>query len=1209
MSSANLRAFLLRAVLAGAPILALAACGTTDGPIFDPDAGEDAGPEPDAGRDAGDQEAPTVVSTTPAAGATGVSPGADVVIEFSEAMADAGTIALTADGAALTPTRAWSADARTLTLSADLPSDARVRLIVERDFADLAGNRLAAPHVVEFTTADAVPPVVTGADPIEGAVDVSARTAQIRVSFSEPMDPSVGTLALEGGPGTLGEIAWTLGGMIVPVSGLAYGTSYRVVLSGFADPSGNALDGASYLGDGALDFTTGPDTDPPRVTDASPSEGQIEVRDTTAAVTVTFDEAMDTSVTEATLSAAGESVTVTGAWSAGGTRVDFDVEGLLARNTAHSLDLTGFRDAAGNALDPAPHLGDGALDFVTGVDIFAPYVGFTDPVEGATDVSFRRGTITVVFSEAMDTSTTSVEVSDGTSSFTATGTWSLAGTRFEIDVADRLYATRSYTIDFSAFADAGGTALDAAHPYLGDGVLDFTLGAPTGENCRDALTVAEGTLADGVHEWVLAPGAVTINDGSNTCPGGNTPGIDAVIRYTKTTAAASAGGTALRIYVESAETITNAWMSVAVLHEECDPTVAGLGPARIRCVDDDNPQHLYLDVGPGDYYVWVSRYTGSDFRGGTVRIEEVTAPPEGESCLAPFTTSTADTIYTAPASADDPHRWTIPYDAVQAMDHAVAYNGPGAMACDERIGGGPDTNVGNDAVIELPKASGTSIGWLHVESVHTSYELVAQLLDRCDTTDPAATSLACQDGLRIVSSTPRTLETTFDGAAGSRYLWLANDASYNDFPGAIVTYREIEPAPGDTCATAIPLTVGATTTLTVDRPHRLPAPSCFGSAASVTWYRFTVPERALLVTGTTTDATPGAVALVDAAAGSELSCAANIATATQNAFLTPGTEVCLAVESGRVAQITVDAVPYDGLDGQLTDILIDRPLNATGSERGLASSQWMQVTPTTVYLGVGTGSTASSTSNFLAYAPRSGGVRAEANDAYQGPVNGYAAVAIGEAVFAVDDASTGTAARLHRILDASGGYGAVAWDTGTSYPSYSIRSIAYDGTDLWLVSHATTTTHQTRVWRVSATTPGPLTLVGDIPDTQRVLGIALDSTYMYLAATSSGSAGVFRLALADIGPSTPTPERIATLALPTTSTDVVLDDAAAPLNLYVRGSAGVHVVTRPASATPRDLGLLVAVTGSGRPMARDPVTGALYLIQTSSTDQIFVRMD
>ncbi|MCZ7677730.1 MAG: hypothetical protein M5U28_02705 [Sandaracinaceae bacterium] len=63
------------------------------------------------------------------------------------------------------------------------------------------------------------------------------------------------------------------------------------------------------------------------------------------------------------------------------------------------------------------------------------------------------------------------------------------------------------------------------------------------------------------------------------------------------------------------------------------------------------------------------------------------------------------------------------------------------------------------------------------------------------------------------------------------------------------------------------------------------------------------------MTGTTTDATPGAVALVDAAAGSELSCATNIATATQNAFLTPGTEVCLAVESGRVAQITVDAVP------------------------------------------------------------------------------------------------------------------------------------------------------------------------------------------------------------------------------------------------------------------------------------------------------------
>src|SRR5690606_8698525 len=131
---------------------------------------------------------------------------------------------------------------------------------------------------------------------------------------------------------------------------------------------------------------------------------------------------------------------------------------------------------------------------------------------------FRAPSIVVVFSEAMDTSMTSVEVSDGTSTFTANGTWSLAGTRLTLDVAGKLYASRTYHIDFSQFRDAGGTLLDTEHAYLGDGVLDFTLAPPTGENCRDALTVAEATSnSGGVVEWVLAQGVATDVDGSETC--------------------------------------------------------------------------------------------------------------------------------------------------------------------------------------------------------------------------------------------------------------------------------------------------------------------------------------------------------------------------------------------------------------------------------------------------------------------------------------------------------------------------------------------------------------------------------------------------------------------------------------------------------------------------------------------------------------------
>src|SRR5690606_13431993 len=153
--------------------------------------------------------------------------------------------------------------------------------------------------------------------------------------------------------------------------------------------------------------------------------------------------------------------------------------------------------------------------------------------------------------------------------------------------------------------------------------------------------------------------------------------------------------------LESHEMITNAWLHVNVLRDECDPVVAGTGPARLRCAGPEGPQYIYLDVGPGDYYVWVSRYTGSTFPGATVRIEEVAVPPEGETCVAPYGTSTASWIYTAPAAPGDAHVWEIPSDAVQALDHAVAHNGPGAMACDTSVA----NSSGVDAVIALPKAS------------------------------------------------------------------------------------------------------------------------------------------------------------------------------------------------------------------------------------------------------------------------------------------------------------------------------------------------------------------------------------------------------------------------------------------------------------------------------------------------------------------------
>src|SRR5690606_1353246 len=123
------------------------------------------------------------------------------------------------------------------------------------------------------------------------------------------------------------------------------------------------------------------------------------------------------------------------------------------------------------------------------------------------------------------------------------------------------------------------------------------------------------------------------------------------------------------------------------------------------------------------------------------------------------------------------------------------------------------------------------------------------------------------------------------------------------------------------CSNAIPITPGTTVPVT-PVAERLFPPSCAPDTANFTWYRVQADQRVLLVTGTTADpAVDGAVAIIDAATDAELSCTKDIEQTFASAFLQPGDERCIAVESGSVTSLTVETVPYDGLNGDLTDLL------------------------------------------------------------------------------------------------------------------------------------------------------------------------------------------------------------------------------------------------------------------------------------------------
>ncbi|HJL36486.1 MAG TPA: Ig-like domain-containing protein [Polyangiaceae bacterium LLY-WYZ-15_(1-7)] len=1183
-----------RLALALAAAAALVACDGSEGPVFDEDAGTDAGPALDGGPS--DVVAPRVVGTSPADGEEDVALDATVVVTFDEPMdTGRGEVRFPTVARALAPSASWNAEGTELRVSvAGWPEGATVSAALE-GFADLAGNPLRV-YRWSFTTA-AVPPIVASSSPAEGDAGLSARIDTIELVFSEPMDNTAGSVAFADDVATVDGIAWVDGATLrVDVSGLAYETSYTLTLDGFVDRTGNPLDGEPTLGDGALDFATGVDEDGPRVTDADPSEGQLDV--VTARVetiTVLFDEDMDTSVGAGELSIDGEDgpVALPASW-ADAREVRFDVAGRLLTGREHHLALVGFTDVAGNALDGEPFLGDGALDFETGRDFIVPFVGFSDPLEGADDVSFRRDEVRIVFNEAMDTSRTELTFEDDLgASFSASGVWSLAGTTLTVPVAGQLASGRSYTVDLTAFRDLGGAALDAAHPYLGDGALDFALGAPTGERCNDALTLDQAVVEDGVATWTLSADQAQTYDGSTPCDVGERS-TDAVIRYTKTSEGSAGGGTLLHVVVQGGGA------NLDVYQDVCDPLSIAAETAQLKCLwFGDDEWDAYLDVGPGDYYLWISDGGATLDDGVVVTVEEVDAAPEGETCADPWDATSPN--YTPPAAPGDPGIWVFAEEAFRSFDRDVTWGGEGTMPCDADYSGGPIH--GPDGVIEVQKSSGSSILQIDVQVTGNASadELNVELLDRCDPLAPDARSLACEAN---IEENDNPTQLFHEGPAGSYYVWLATARTngVNDITG--VAAREIEPGPGDTCTTAIPIGVDATNAVTPAGTERLFAPSCAPAGESLTWYRFTTTEALSRVS---TDVA-AAVGLVDAASGAERGCGEDALAQEVAAFVPAGTELCVAVPSGAgIGAITVEAVPYQGVGGTLTPLSIDRPFDAGGSEDSITSDYWMAVTPTTLYMGLGT--------NDVMRAPKVGSVRAElVSDMLGDDQLGHDGVAIGEAIFVLDeDDRPAGEPRIHRIVNGAGTFGITAWDAGSSYVEEDMDAMGFDGTDFVVATDIGSSSDPTVFYAVDPTAPSSARLLGSNTALEDVLDIAADATWVYVVGNTgtTSSEGVYRLRRSDLGDPGATPQLVHAADFDFTRAHLFLHDAGARQYVYFRTDDAALHVAEVTGDTPRYLGVLSTLGDSGDDaFAFDPSGPSLYVFESESVSTgAFYRLD
>ena len=1184
-------------------VLALAGCDNPGDPDGGPgqDAGPDAGPpiEADAGpSDGGLDVAPTVTSTRPRAGELNVAGGREVEIRFSEPMdPSAGAVAARVGEVTIALAEPSWNDERDVLFVAPAttwPSESRVDLTVD-GFTDAGGAAMEEPFELVFHTSDEGPPSVVEAAPAEGSTLEASSLTEIVLRFSEAMNPFVGTTTIEGA--TLGEHVWASPDELrVAIAGLEPGADYRVRLEGFEDVAGNALDGTMTLLDGALDFSTTPDTDPPALSDSSPTHGQLDVAIALLTELVLFfDEPMDTTVRTASLDDGAETVTLTGNWSAGGTELRFAATGRLRPDALHRLDVSGLRDRAGNALDGSVGLADGVLEFTTATtDEALPFVQFTSPAENETGVSTRIPAIEILFSEAMDTSRVTVELVSTRGTEALAGAWNLAGTRLTLPLGAPLYGHTTYSIDVSAFTDASGNPLDVAYPYLGDGILELTTGGASGESCADPLTTLDAAREGDTFVWSLVGERFTSSDQPPVCGGATLR--DGFVEYEKTSGAlGTPGGRALRATITADRASLFNLVSFEILSGACEREHA----TREVCGGGRREWVQYLDGPAGDYFLSlaISNSSGAQtaWSGLTLRIEEVEAIPEGESCSDPFDASSA--IYSALGTDD--HQWIIPHGAGTSVEQGLSTRTPDTFSC-------VASSQGPDTVIRVEKARASSILDVYVEPFPADSSIAAQRVEArtsCTRAPAASEVLAC---LSAVSTTPRTMQ--IDADPGSVFLWVAATDSEAPTLQTTVRVREIDPGPGETCLTAIPITPDTTNAITPSAATDFFHPSCL-PAGNVTWYRYRTTRE--VTTVRTIGAAP--VAMIAADGSATLECVADAQLANIGRRLPVGTDVCIAVPSGdAITSLVVADYDWRSIAGTTSSLGISRPVDGAGAPISITSEHWLTVDATSLYMGI---NNTSNPNAGIVIAPRAGGfadvVRTGAHN-----VIGHGGAMFGQALFSIDE-RTGAGSRLYRLIDSAGTPipSGTAWDTGT-YPSVAMRGLTrIVGLDE--LAFAGASTSMNGFFTISATAPSGAVSRGSNPDVTAINAIAANDTYVFFTGTvridGSTRSSVYRLPW--MGLATEAPRLLVpwgSLSVGTGNAGVVYDPATDIL--YFRstqsGHEGVFAVFDATSDAPFFAGRVAAGgRSSDAGLAFDPAGPALFFFETQSNpDGNFVEV-
>ncbi|MEK6738615.1 MAG: Ig-like domain-containing protein, partial [Planctomycetota bacterium] len=305
-----------------------------------------------------DTTAPTVSSTSPAEGDTGMAINSTITATFSEEMQssslDTNTFTISDGSDNISGSVSYSDTTATFTPSGNLSSYSAYTAQITTGVRDLAGNAMASLYTWSFITTgdvDFTAPTVSSTSPANGGAGVDVSSI-ITAAFIEEMDATTittDTFTVNDGSSYIrGTVSYSdTTATFTPSGNLpSYTTITARITIEVRDLVGNAL-----ASDYAWSFTTTGDFTVPTIRSTSPANGAAGV-DVGSIITATFSEEMEaSSITADTFTVNDGSSNISGTVSYGDKKATFTPSDNLAYSTTYTAAIsTEVMDSAENAL-------------------------------------------------------------------------------------------------------------------------------------------------------------------------------------------------------------------------------------------------------------------------------------------------------------------------------------------------------------------------------------------------------------------------------------------------------------------------------------------------------------------------------------------------------------------------------------------------------------------------------------------------------------------------------------------------------------------------------------------------------------------------------------------------------------------------------------------------------------------------------------------